>query len=314
MTLVPRSARLLATIALVAIAVSGCSLGAATSRPSPSVSQTGSPNAQETDYHDITYCNSGGGEVMDIFVPPGNGGPMPAVVHVHGGGWTSGDNGLDPSTGVVRQMLDKGIVIATINYRLAPQYRWPAQIIDAKCAVRYLRANADKYRIDPSHIGAVGESAGAQMASLLGIAGKDAGFDEGEYGDKSSAVQSVVDIAGPADLTAGDWPQYTANLIYAAFGAPAGYVSNELRKGSPVTYVSAGNPPFLVIQGDKDTIVPPTQAQDFARKLQSAGVDATLVVVMNADHNLSPVGGTISPTQDQLNQDIVDFFARTLAR
>ncbi|HEX3947478.1 MAG TPA: alpha/beta hydrolase, partial [Acidimicrobiales bacterium] len=243
------------------------------------------------------YCGNGGTpQTLDVFEPtsaPSH--PVPAVVDVHGGGWVLGDATLAASSvdgRVEAALVGQGWVFVSIDYRLAPAARWPAQIEDAKCAVRYLRANAASLHIDPGHIGAIGASAGGQLVSMLGLAGPEAGFDVGADLDQSSAVQAVVDEYGPSDMNAPNWAAspVAQQVSPEVFGVPVGQPSPVLTAASPVTYVGPGAPPFLVIQGDDDQVVPPAQSEELVQRLKAAGDQATLVMVANADHGLVPTG------------------------
>ena len=250
---------------------------------------------------------------MNVWLPQGGTAPHPVAVMVHGGGWKHGDAGPSNRLSPVESgLVGQGFVVASVNYRLAPQYLWPAQIEDLKCAIRYLRANAATYGIDTTRIGAWGGSAGGHLVSMLGTAGPSAGYDVGQYLDQSSAVQAVVDEWGPADLTAPGWGPYASQVITQVFGVSPGQPSSVLRAASPVAYVAAKDPPFLIIQGVADTTVPAGQSQEFAGVLQSAGVPETLVMVQNAGHGLKPAGGVPTPSISQVNQMIVGFFTKQL--
>ena len=190
--------RLLAAAAVCALSVTG--LAACTSGPSvtsPSGQLVRALGAGETAL--VTYCN---GEQAQITEPPAFNGPAPAAIYIHGGAWVSGDH----TTGgfiideIGPALNADGFVVMSIDYRLGPQAQWPAQIEDAKCAVRYLRANAGLLHVDPAEIGVWGHSAGGHLAALVGTAGPSAGWDVGQYTNESSAVQAVVDMAGPSDL------------------------------------------------------------------------------------------------------------------
>ncbi len=257
----------------------------------------------------LTYCDDGGvAETLDVYEPdPLPPAPVPAVVYVHGGGWVQGDSSITAGSliGQVAAAVEaKGWVFVSIDYRLAPRFRWPAQIDDAACAVRFLRAEASALHIDGRAVGAIGDSAGGQIVSLLGLAGRGAGFDTGPYAGQSSAVQAVVDLYGPADLTTADWEHAPLIQVYApqAFGTmlgpgPAGSPATAvLLAASPVTYIGAHEPPFLIVQGDDDTVVPPDQSVDLAAGLRAAGNSPTLVMVRHAEHGLLPVpGGPVTP-------------------
>ena len=250
---------------------------------------------------------------MNVFLPPGGTAPHPVAVMVHGGGWEHGDAGPSNHLSPVESgLVGRGFVVASLNYRLAPQYVWPAQIEDVKCAIRDLRANAATYGIDSTRIGAWGGSAGGHLVSMLGTAGPSARYDVGQYLDQSSAVQAVVDEWGPADLTAPGWGPAATRVITQVFGVTPGQASSVLRAASPVTYVNASDPPFLIIQGEADSTVPASQSQEFAAALHSAGVPETLVIVRNAGHGLKPAGGVPTPSLTEVNQLIVDFFTKQL--
>ncbi len=275
----------------------------------------------------IPYCHEGGStETLDVYESsPAPTRPVPAVVYVHGGGWTGGDDTIAPDTLIGRAAAAigaRGWVFVSIDYRLAPRFPWPAQIEDAKCAVRFLRHDALTLHIDPRHIGAIGDSAGGQISALLGLAGPRAGFDVGPYLRQSSAVQAVVDLFGPTDLTAPDWNgsyvQADAPGVFGTVLGPAARgtgVAARLVAASPVTYVGRREPPFLIIQGDGDTVVPPEQSVELTDRLQAAGNAPTLVMVHNAQHEFSPASAApVTPSVAQLAVLAVAFLVRHLSR
>ena len=255
---------------------------------------------------DVTYCTVDGVELkMDVYFPAESSQPLPAVVYVHGGGWTSGDKGGGVGVQEISALTEKGFVAFSINYRLAPEYRFPAMIEDVKCAIRSIRAHADGYHVDPNRIGVWGGSAGGHLVSLLGTSDESAGFDVGEYLDYSSRVQAVVDMFGPVDLTRMFPAAQTRNASQV-------FSADQLEAASPVTYISADDPPFLILQGDQDPVVPPEQSQIFYDRLTSANVPATLVMVKNAGHGFKPMTGKIDPSRIELTQMIVEFFTKYL--
>ncbi|MDE3090642.1 MAG: alpha/beta hydrolase [Chloroflexota bacterium] len=263
-------------------------------------------------YRDVTYCNTGNVALkLDLAYPKNlSDQPMPIVVYVHGGGWTSGDKSGGVGMIDSRELLARGYVFASLNYRLAPQFKFPAQIEDVKCAIRFLRANAATLRIDPNRIGAMGGSAGGHLVALLGTTDARAGFDVGQYLDQSSRVQAVVDLFGPADL-----PALLTSRAMVVGQTVFGAKSNGdpiLVRASPVTYIDPSDPPFLILQGDKDTTVPPEQSQILYDRLKAASVPATLVIVKNAGHGFAPVGGALSPSRAELTKMIADFFDKNL--
>ena len=266
-----------------------------------------------------TYCHNGGiAETLNVYEPIPTPRSAPAVVDIHGGGWVSGDANLQPQTvdwDVEPMLVGKGWVFVSINYRLAPSSPWPAQLEDAKCAVRFLRANAQALHIDPTRIGAVGASAGGHLASMLGLTGAQTSFDEGADLDQSSAVEAVVDEYGPTDLTSPAWSTSKVLRVLSkeTFGVAVGQPSPILVAASPVTYIGPGAPPFLVVQGTKDGIVPPSQSSELVGLLKKAGDMATLVTVQNAGHGLVPVGsGPVTPDIPTVAADVARFLTRHL--
>jgi len=263
---------------------------------------------------DVTYGSAGGVQLkLDVYYPGSASGPLPVVMYVHGGGWTGGDKQDGAGRGAIPNLQDAGFLVVSVNYRLAPDFRFPAQIEDVKCAVRYLRANADRYSLDPERIGAWGGSAGGHLVSLLGVTDGNDGLEgSGCYEGESSRVQAVVDMFGPSDLT----KEFEGGAIGRALGervfGTSDSESETLKTASPVTYISADDPPFLILQGDSDRLVPPSQSEELYDQLRSAGVPATLVMVSNAGHGFKSQGGEISPTSQEIYLMIVDFFDKQL--
>lgn len=250
--------------------------------------------------HTLTYCNH---ESMDVYEPAGLRLPAPVVLHIHGGSLRSGHKSSDDffsEPPVVPWLVAHGFAVASINYRLLPHHPWPAPIVDAGCAVRYLRAHAVALDIDPGRIGAIGTSAGGFLASLLGTASSDRHpfFDRGAYPGRSSAVDAVVDLYGHVDP-----------------GRPAGYLGHDLaartlRRSVPASYISPDDPPFLIVQGTADRMVPARDSRRLYEQLCSQGVPATLVMVRNGPHGLDSTGER--PDRRVLAAQIEDFLVRQL--
>ena len=260
---------------------------------------------------DIVYCDCLGTPLeMDLYYPYPVGDAMPVVLYIHGGGWYSGDKSSGVGQVEIPELVRRGYLVAAVNYRLAPRYQFPAQIEDVKCAVRYLRANADSFGLDPDRIGVFGDSAGGHLAALLGVTDKSSGFDSsGGCLEGSSRVQAVVDLFGPADLTLAFQQQWS--LIIEHVFNTSDPESPLIRQASPVTYVSSDDAPFLIIHGDRDDQVFLNQSQELYAGLTSAGVPAELVVVQNAGHNFIPAD-EISPDRGEITNLIGDFFDRYL--
>ncbi|MFA5808936.1 MAG: alpha/beta hydrolase [Thermoleophilia bacterium] len=283
--------------------------------PATTSAATFDPAKLGTVERDVPYSgNSSAAQKMDIYYPAKMNGPAPAVMYVHGGGWTKGDKKDGAGADAIPDLVDAGFLVVSINYRLAPDDKFPAQIEDVKCAVRYLRANAARYNLDPERIGAWGGSAGGHLVSLLGVTDGNEGFEgTGGYAEQSSRVQAVVDMFGPSDLM----KEFSGGAIGRALGMQVFGTSDQgsdiLTQASPVTHVSADDPPFLILHGAKDDLVPTEQSQELYDRLKAAGVPATLVMVENAGHGFVPSGGQISPSRQELAKMIVEFFQKELA-
>ena len=237
--------------------------------------------------------------------------PRPVAVYLHGGAWTRGAKSFGTGMFPFGELLQRGYLIAAVNYRLAPHWKFPAQIEDVKCAIRYLRAHATELELNPDGIGVFGGSAGGHLAALLGTADASAGFDSsGGWTNQSSRLQAVVDMFGPADLTpdGGLRNERIGRRVYGAKSAE----DPVLRQASPITYVSPDDPPFLVFHGAKDRVVPLKQSERLVAALAAAGAPATLVVVTNAGHSFAPAGGWPKPDHRALSRMIADFFDRHL--
>jgi acetyl esterase/lipase len=254
---------------------------------------------------DITYCTVDGVDLkLDLYFPKSLVGATPIVVYVHGGGWSTGDKSGGAGGTDFTSLLDAGFVVGSVNYRLAPQYEFPAMIEDVKCAIRFLRSNASMYNLNPDKVGAWGGSAGGHLVSLLGTSDKSAGWDVGQYLDQSSRVQVVVDLFGPADLTSSFSSGYQ-KVAQNVFGT-TNFSDPIFKAASPVTYITPDDPPFLILQGDADKTVPLSQSQEFNDKLAAGGVSTKLVIVKGGPHGLNAVGEL--PSRIELTQMIVDFF------
>src|SRR5262245_5329763 len=201
---------------------------------------------------------------LDLAMPKERGEkPRPAIVVIHGGGWTEGDKSSfstpreNRPPGNIFDFARLGFVAATINYRLSGEAPWPAALHDCRCAVRYLRVHAKEYGIDPEHIGAWGNSAGGHLALMLGMAGKDAvPGDDGPYQDESSTVQAVVSDSGPIDLVLQFHHQQVHTVIVKLMGGPPEDARlADYRQASPASYVSAKLPPLMLIYGEADSQV-----------------------------------------------------------
>jgi acetyl esterase/lipase len=287
------------------------------SEPSPTPvlsNQVLSTSAPGSIAKDIPYCTMDGVSLKtDVYYPQTGSAPWPLVIYVHGGGWETSDKSEGAGFFKLTGMYNQGFLLASVDYRLAPKYKFPAQIQDVKCAVRYFRAHAAEYNLNPDKIGVWGGSAGGHLVSLLGAADSSAGWDVGEYLHQSSRVQAVVDMFGPSDLTRGfATTALQAKLQRDVFDSTSN-ADPILAAASPVTYVTADDPPFLILQGEADSLVPPEQSQILFDKLQAAGVSSELVTIRHAGHGFQQVGSKpIKPSLIKLGKVVVAFLTRYL--
>lgn len=267
---------------------------------------------------DIVYGEAGGQKLRLDFARPTicQGQKIPLVIYVHGGGWRSGDKAGAFQRGDSKMFFELGFAVASINYRLAPQFHFPAQIQDCKLAIRYLRTNADAFGIDPNRIGLWGSSAGGHLVSLMGTADDGAGLEGPGLDGVSSRVSAVVEHFGPTDLTVD--PSQTTNegrsMLLDFLGCLAAECPALAGQASPVTYVSSDDPPILILHGEKDSLVPYSQAERFAEKLRLAGNACALIKVKNAEHGFIPIPllAELSPNLEGINFLTVAHLARYL--
>jgi acetyl esterase/lipase len=232
----------------------------------------------------IVYTKVGATELkLDLARPAQGEGPFPAVLVIHGGAWRSG-NKADMG-GVLREFVGHGYVAVSPEYRFCPQETFPAQVHDVKAAVRWIKTNAKKYRIDPDRVGAIGFSAGGHLALMLGVTGPNDGL-EGDVsaGAPDSRVKAVVNYFGPTELGAPDIPDRSKPLVKDFLGATPQQKPELAAKASPRTYISKDDAPILTFQGTKDPLVPATQAIKLAEAMTEAGVPGRVELLIGAQH------------------------------
>ncbi len=231
---------------------------------------------------DIAYSNVEGKPLLlDLARPKTGTGPFPAILCIHGGGWQAGDK--KEFLGAIFSLAQQGYVAATVNYRLVPDAHFPCQIQDVKTAVRYLRSRAGELHIDPNRIGVFGGSAGGHLALLLGTTGAQDFPPVGEYPSLSSAVQAVVSLAGPTDLTQ-SFPAASEGLVTGLIGKSRAEASGAYEQASPLHHVSATSAPVLTIHGTKDELVPYPQSTALVAALKKVGVEAELCTIPDGGH------------------------------
>jgi acetyl esterase/lipase len=240
----------------------------------------------------IPYVENGHrNQVLDLFLPeqPSEK-PRPLMMWIHGGAWMVGDQANPP----VLYLVSQGFAVASIQYRFSSDAIWPAQAHDCKGAIRFLRANAAKYNLDPDHFGVGGDSSGGHLAAFVGTSG-DVKEMEGNLGDTSvsSRVQAVVDWFGPTDFTlmtkqsgpgsmsSHDAPNSPESRL---LGGPVQEKRDLAKTANPLTYVDQTDPPFLIMHGDNDQLVPLGQSVILAKALIDAGVEVTMRTIHGAGH------------------------------
>jgi acetyl esterase/lipase len=266
-----------------------------TAQPAQSPAPTDGLRRQQTNedirvLRDLEYV-SGGHErqKLDLYLPKDKGSARPLVIWIHGGAWLSGSKDHCPAA----PLLKEGYAVASINYRLSQHAIFPAQIEDCKAAVRWLRAHAAEYGIDPNRFAAWGASAGGHLAALLGTAGDVKEFDRGENLKYSSAVQVVVDYFGPTDLLKmGEQSDPKSKFDHNGPDSPesrlvGGAVQlnpKQAKRASPITFVSKKDAPMLLVHGTADPLVPAEQSRSLYNALIKKKVPAKLHLVEGAGH------------------------------
>jgi acetyl esterase/lipase len=245
-------------------------------------------------YKDLAYASVSDAQKLDLYLPTTGSGPFPLVIMVHGGGFMAGDKADGGGLTGVDQLLAAGYAVASINYRLSGEALYPAQIFDAKAAVRFLRANVAKYNLNPDKFGAWGASAGGNLVSLLGTTCGVAELEGADLGnaDQSSCVQAVVDWFGPIDFLkmqeqfAGTSCTSATNSASSPesklVGAPIQTVPKKVALTNPMNYITPDDAPFFIENGTADCNIPPIQNKNLADAL-SAVIGADKVTYISLD-------------------------------
>ncbi|MEO5681773.1 MAG: alpha/beta hydrolase [Chitinophagaceae bacterium] len=253
--------------------------------------------------------------LLDIYLPANTSKPLPLVVWIHGGAWMLNDKYSDMGymTKTVKSFLDSGYALASIDYRYSTTAIFPAQVQDCNQAIQFLYDHADKYKLDKNRIALIGFSAGGHLASLLGLSHNNNITAFYAAGKKPSfTIRTVLDFYGPSDfgIFAGAPDTSTnneRNPVSILLGALPLKRPDLAKIASPVTYIDKNDPPFLIVQGEKDESVPYTQSVLLQSWLHLAGVKNDLMVVPGAPH--------YGPMFDADNiREKVFYFLRTYLR
>jgi len=220
---------------------------------------------------DIEYGTGGERKLqLDLYLPKGRTKATPAIIFIHGGAWKSGKRS-DMKFYCVK-FAEKGYVTATITYRLMGEACFPAAVHDVKCAVRWLRANADKYQVDPAHIVASGNSAGGHLSMMIGYSDDSSLEGSGGNNNVSSRVCAVVNFYGPTDLTT-DFAKKQELVEEFIGGKTFDEAPDAYKLASPLFHLTRDDPPTLIFHGTIDSVVPIAQADILVKKLKELGID-----------------------------------------
>lgn len=258
-----------------------------------------------TAYRDLAYVTHGHPlQALDLYLPS-QPKPVGLVLWIHGGAWRAGSKEQGPPLHV----LESGYALASLNYRLSMDAPFPAQLEDCKAALRWLRAHAEQYELDPTRVVAWGSSAGGHLAALLGTTGDVSRFDVGENLNYSSDVRAVIDYFGPTDFLQMDAHRTPDGILHdlpdspesRLIGGPINVNRDKVTAANPITYVTSNDTLFLIVHGDADPMVPHHQSELLLTALRGAGVEATLYSVK---------GGVHGKFQDPKVGEITDLFLK----
>ncbi len=265
-----------------------------------------------TAYRDVVYATVGDKEILlDLYVPKNTAVKPPLLVWIHGGGWQAGSK---DSCRLYRE-TQRGYAVASLNYRLSHDAMFPAQIHDCKGAIRWLRANAEKFGYNADRIGVAGSSAGGQLVALLGTSGgvKELEGNVGGNLDQSSAVQAVCDFYGATNFHTiikqrKQVKSRPSSALTKLFGGTVEEKPEIATLASPVTFLDKTDPPFLLIHGGKDNIVPVEQSTSFEKLLKQVNVPVTLLILEEAGHGGRPFNSK------ETNQRLQSFFDKHIKK
>lgn len=247
-------------------------------------------------FKDISYAAQSGAQKLDLYLPSNTSGSCPVIIWLHPGGYTAGDKRMVKP--VLDPILTRGYALASVNYRLADEVCFPAQIHDAKAALRWIRANAETYNMNKKAVAAWGVSAGSTFAALLGTSANNIDLEDLSMGnpDESSHVNAIVELIGPMDLLQMD-PQlvqlgyepihdFPASGTSLLVGGRLSEFPERCRVINPATYITSDCPPFYIQHGKKDHVVPYLQSVNFAGALaEIIGQEKVVLnLIENVDH------------------------------
>lgn len=273
-----------------------------------------------TSHADVTYSTIPGFRpmVVDIYMPPKKGGPKPLIIYIHGGGWVAGhtrhSGALSDFPAVLAKLASEGFVVASLEYRLSGEAAFPAQLQDARAAIRFLKSNAAQYGIDPARVGVWGGSAGGHLTALTALSCGDTSLDVAPAAAGSECVQSAVTWYGVFDfksMLARGGGNVAENALLRC--PPANCPEQAVKAVSPSSYIDPKDPPFLLIHGETDVVVPVSQSHDVEAKMKAAGMTVESIYIPGVDHSF--IGATPAETRAatlKATNATFDFFHKTL--
>lgn len=278
--------------------------------PEPANSESAAPAASYRLLRDIQYAQADKQKLLlDLYLPRDTGHP-PLIVWVHGGAWRRGSKKSMP----LKSLVEDGYAVASVDYRLTPVARFPAQVHDCKAAIRFLRSKQQQYGYDAQHIGIAGSSAGGHLAALIGVTNHHEGLEGtvGDHFDQTSRVHAIVDYFGPTNLTTilkQSTPHGLGVRIPALQLLLGGQPENTpeiARLASPVFHIDAKDPPLLIIHGDQDPQVPINQSHELEGAYKNYRLEVHFEVVHGGAH------GGKRFFDEQRNRLVKLFFDRNL--
>jgi len=252
---------------------------------------------------DIQYASFADGKTLSMnLLLPSTTQPAPLILWIVGGSWLSCH-----ATRNLPQLIsfaEQGYAVAAIEYRLAHEGRFPAQIEDAKSAIRFLRAHADQYKIDSERIGVWGHSAGGQLAALLGVTGGSPEFETADNLQQSTQVQAIVDFSGPIDIELDFQSEFHMPVMALMLGGTISMKPELARSTNPIQYLDGREvPPFLIMHGDADTVVPLRQSRLLHEALTKAGASSQFFVLEETGHSTTEM-----LTRSEVLEQVLQFF------
>jgi alpha-L-fucosidase 2 len=247
----------------------------------------GGPSPTVEILRDLVYASPAGVALrLDAYLQRGPG-PHPAVIYVHGGGWTRGSKARGAESFLMPHTADAGYAIFSIEYRLAPEHPYPAAPDDVRTAIRFVQANGARFRVDAMRLAIAGASAGGHLVSLVGVTPCDGPAGRGSAG---CGVRATINFFGPADLR--EWRDVPPIRAFLGPRLDSADADRLLAEASPITHVSRDDPPLLILHGDRDPVVPYAQSVALERALREAGGSVRLITVPGGDHGRNWTGIT----------------------